>query len=465
MTPGRDPRRGGVDSLPTSTRRWATLPHRGPRRRTGWLPGARGLGGDRGTRRRTAGLRRGVGRWMRPAGAVLLGLAVGAGAMLALQGPPDPPPSPSAPATLGAPAKGAPSSTRPLAPADRVLLVWTPNRLPEGLAEHLRRVRGVRTVTVVRGGMLGLTGSVDADGRPVDRPPVGTTIPIEAIGFDPATYPALLPASARAAFAGLRPGEALLGATSARLRRLGPGGRLRVAPGPGGGRGRWVTVAGVVDDVLVGAAEVALSVAGAGRLGIGTERYLLLTYRGGRTAVTGRLRRALAGSGAPVRLRGPGETPFFRAGDAVLPQAMVKERFGEFAWRRGPGDSFAQDPAWQAANLTTARVPILGRVRCNRALVPALAGAMGELRQRGLARLVDPEAYAGCWNPRLTRSGSGVSRHAWGAAVDLNVAGNPTGLASAQDPRLVEVMERWGFTWGGRWLVPDPAHFEWVRTP
>jgi hypothetical protein len=26
-------------------------------------------------------------------------------------------------------------------------------------------------------------------------------------------------------------------------------------------------------------------------------------------------------------------------------------------------------------------------------------------------------------------------------------------------------MERWGFTWGGRWLVPDPAHFEWVRAP
>jgi hypothetical protein len=326
-------------------------------------------------------------------------------------------------------------------------------------------VPGVRAVTVVRGGMLVLVGSVDADGRPVDRPRPGTTVPVEAIGFDPATYPALLPASARAAFAGLRPGEVLLGATSARLRRLGPGGRLRVAPGPAGGRGRWLTVAGVVDDAVVGAAEVALSVAGARTVGIATDRYLLLTYRGGRAAVTSRLRRALAGSGAPVRLRGPGETPFFRAGDAVLPQAMVKERFGEFAWRKGPGDSYVQDPAWQAAHLATAGVPILGRVRCNRALLPALAGAMGELRQRGLARLVDPEAYAGCWNPRLTRGGGGVSRHAWGAAVDLNVAGNPTGLASAQDPRLVEVMERWGFTWGGRWLVPDPAHFEWLRTP
>ena len=420
-----------------------------------------------------------LGRWLRPAGAAVVGVAVGAGVALALQGPPDPPgsrPAPAATVTLRPTGTAAPTPDRAAAPiptgaaaptaaADRVLLVWTPGRLPGGVAGRVGAVRGVRAVTVVRGGPLGLAGSVDADGRPVDRPRPGTTIPLEAIGFDPGTYPALLPASARATFARLRPGEVLLGATSARLRRLGPGGRLRLAPGPGqAGRGRWLTVAGVVDDDLVGAAEVAVTTAGARAAGITRDRYLLLAYRGDRDAVAGAVRRTLPAR-LPVRLRGPGETPFFRAGDAVLPQAMVKERFGEFAWRKGAADAYAQDPAWVAASLATARVPILGRVRCNRALLGALAGAMGELRQRDLARLVDPEAYAGCWNPRLTRSGSGVSRHAWGAAVDLNVAGNPTGLASAQDPRLVEVMERWGFTWGGRWLVPDPAHFEWVRRP
>ena len=414
------------------------------------------------------------GCWLRPAGAALVGVAVGAGVALALQRPPDPRPAVPAPvATRNAdpvlaavPTPTGPTATAPAssaAPADRVLLVWTPGRLPGGLAGRVGAARGVGAVTVVRGGLLGLAGSVDADGRPVDRPGPGATVPLETIGFDPATYPGLLPASARAAFARLRPGEALLGTTSARLRRLGPGGRLRLAPGPGQ-TGRWLTVAGVVDDDLVGAAEVAVTTAGARAAGITRDRYLLLAYRGGRDAVAAAVRRILPAR-LPVRLRGPGETPFFRAGDAVLPQAMVKERFGEFAWRKGAGDAYTQDPAWVAANLATARVPILGRVRCNRALLGALAGAMGELRQRDLARLVDPDAYAGCWNPRLTRGGGGVSRHAWGAAVDLNVAGNPTGLASAQDPRLVEVMERWGFTWGGRWLVPDPAHFEWLRPP
>jgi len=47
--------------------------------------------------------------------------------------------------------------------------------------------------------------------------------------------------------------------------------------------------------------------------------------------------------------------------------------------------------------------------------------------------------------------------------VDINIGTNPGGLESAQDPRLVEVMERWGFTSGHAWLVPDPGHFEYVQ--
>jgi D-alanyl-D-alanine carboxypeptidase len=399
-------------------------------------------------------------RGLRLGVAAVLGLALGAGATLALQRPPSRPEGAPAPGTVPRAADGqAALPTRPAtAPADRVLLAWTPGRLPAGLAGRVRRAPGVRAVTVVKGGRLELAGSTDADGRTVDRPPRGMTVPLEAIAFDPATYTGFLPAAARAAFQRLAPTEALLGATSARLRRLGAGGRLRLSGG------RRLTVAGVVDDALVGAAEVAVSRAGGRAIGLTRDRYALLAYRGGRAAVVRAVRGALPG-GLPVRLRGPGETPFFRAGDAVLPQAMVKDRFGEFAWRPAGGGDFVQDPAWQAAYLARGGVPILGRVRCNRALLPALARAMRELEQRNLAGLVDRAGFAGCWSSRLTRSGSGVSRHAWGAAVDLNVAGNPTGLASAQDPRLVEVMERWGFTWGGRWLVPDPAHFEYLRPP
>jgi hypothetical protein len=28
---------------------------------------------------------------------------------------------------------------------------------------------------------------------------------------------------------------------------------------------------------------------------------------------------------------------------------------------------------------------------------------------------------------------------------------------------VVTVFERWGFTWGGTWVVPDGMHFEFLR--
>jgi hypothetical protein len=97
--------------------------------------------------------------------------------------------------------------------------------------------------------------------------------------------------------------------------------------------------------------------------------------------------------------------------------------------------------------------------------VTALRGALGELVERNLASLVDPTAFQGCWVPRLIGPGLGVSRHAWGIAFDLNVGANVRGQGSAQDPRLVEVLEHWGFGWGGQWLLPDPPHFEYLRPP
>jgi hypothetical protein len=86
---------------------------------------------------------------------------------------------------------------------------------------------------------------------------------------------------------------------------------------------------------------------------------------------------------------------------------------------------------------------------------------MRELQSRGLSELVH---YDGCFSPRMAVGNSyALSRHAHGIAVDINAAQNPYGEKPIQDPRLVEVMERWGFTWGGRWLVPDGMHFEFVR--
>jgi hypothetical protein len=165
-----------------------------------------------------------------------------------------------------------------------------------------------------------------------------------------------------------------------------------------------------------------------------------------------------------MRVRAPAETPFLRSSDAVLPQVLIKQVFGEFAYDLTSGRrEFRQEPGWAAEHIVAAEVPLLGQIRCHRSLLTALRGAMEELAENNLGGLVG--SFDGCYNPRLVAVGGSISRHAWGAAVDLNFSRNPTGSSSAQDDRLVEVMEQWGFVSGDDWLVPDSGHFEFVGPP
>jgi len=146
----------------------------------------------------------------------------------------------------------------------------------------------------------------------------------------------------------------------------------------------------------------------------------------------------------------------------LLSFVELKKIFGEFTYKPTHGRFVAQEKAWMDRFIVETRVPILGVIKCNRRLLPQLTGAMLELQRRGLASLV--RTNQGCWSPRMQVGNTfDVSRHAFGIAVDINAPQNPYGETPHQDHRLVEVMERWGFTWGGRWLVPDGMHFEFVR--
>lgn len=378
---------------------------------------------------------------------VAAGLVVGAGLVVTLEGTATDPEL-----VLVAPEES------PAGPQDEVLLAWTPNGLPPALPDAVATLQEVEAVTAVRGDLIGMVASRDAEGGLVDQAPDGMVVPLDAVGVDPASYSGFLPKSAAAKITGLRRGDALLSATSARLRRLTTGGRLELESGA------TLTVTGVVDDTLVGGAEVVIATSTAAATGVTTERYLLIRHRARRVGIEQAVRQLLP-DGITIRFRSRGETPFLRHGDAVLPQALLKEQLGEFAIRAGEDLVFEQDPDWQEENLVRDELPIVGKVTCHRTIVPLLKSALGELEERNLSFLVDPAAFGGCWNPRFIESRGAISRHAWGSAVDLNSAKNPTGLTSVQDPRLVEVMQRSGFAWGGPWLVPDPAHFEWVQTP
>jgi hypothetical protein len=385
----------------------------------------------------------------------LAGVLAGAAITLGLQGAtlPGPRVAPEAPPHV--------SFSRPAPPA--TFLAWVPHGLPAGFARAVDELGQIGDTTVVAEDIAWLTRSWSATGEPVDDAPEPYRIPLDAAAVDVDRFAPFLPPADRGALAALDAGEGILGSSSASLRGLGPGAVLAL------GAVR-VRIAAVLPDELVGAAELVVSTETGRRIGVVHERHLLLQVADPRRATSPRLERLLEPllpEDRVVQVRAPGETPFFRAGDAVLPQVLLKTLFGEFAARPSRRDAGAVelDPAWTREHLERTRVPLLGRVTCHEAIVDQLRGAMRDLRKDGLGRLI--RSFHGCWVPKfVTRDPTALlSHHTWGVAFDVNLVGNYYGQAPHQDRRLVDTLASWGFQWGGEFIVPDGNHFEYKRAP
>ena len=334
--------------------------------------------------------------------------------------------------------------------------MWTSGSLPPGFAAEVVALADVRSMTVVRANNALLVRSWDAAGVPVDAPGEGYVIPLEAMAMDPATYPAFLPPAFAPLFASLGAGEALLGESSARFRGLGPGAVLEFEDG------MRLTVRAVVPDDVIGGGEMAVVWSGWSQGALPTPRYLLLHYDGGRSEVEAGIRALLPQVNEP-RFRAPGETAMLRYSDGVLSQIQIKDRFGEFSYLALAGGRIQRDARWVGANLATADLPIVGRLRCHRLVITAFAGALDELIARGLDHLVHADTFLGCDSARMIAGSRTLSRHAWGAAIDLDNGNFPLHMVDDMDPRLLEVMDRWGFKSGHTFLFPDAGHFEYVR--
>jgi len=382
--------------------------------------------------------------------AALLGVLVGAAGVTALQSAQAPATTTtSAPSSTPSSTSGAGSSTTSPEPSTTVepqpglslVVVWTSGGLPAGLATAVQSIEGVMLVSEVRSDLVWFESETEG----------GFVVPVEAAAVD-GFYAEIAPAEWRLTLGSLGEGEVILSESSAALRAAAVGDLFSPA-------GIDLRVVGVMPDPVVGAAEIVTTIGTGLAMGVTTPRYLLVTFEGDRAVFERSVRETLP-EGVAVRIRAPGETPFLRHGDAVLPQVVIKATFGEFSLRLGDSGAFEIDDEWLAGNLATVDVPLLGATTCHVGILSSLRGAMEELQQSNLGFLV--ETFDGCYSPRFIGGTRSLSRHAWGVAVDLNYAANPTGQVTVQDPRLVSIMARWGFTWGGNWLVPDAAHFEWV---
>jgi hypothetical protein len=68
--------------------------------------------------------------------------------------------------------------------------------------------------------------------------------------------------------------------------------------------------------------------------------------------------------------------------------------------------------------------------------------------------------YGGCFNWRSQRGATRLSTHCWGIAIDLRVSTCQRGTPGDMPRAIVEAFAEMGATWGGRFTVPDPGHFQ-----
>lgn len=328
-------------------------------------------------------------------------------------------------------------------PASTTYLVWTSGGLTDAFVSGLES-------------SFDLISIVTGDSAELDVGD-GQVVPIDAIAIDVSAHAVFDPAGETSP---LRAGTVVLGETSASYRGLGVGDTMTFD-------GATFPVAAIVSDDVVGWSEVVFDKSD-DDAPTSTNRYALIQTDMERatfeTTVAG-----LNDGPVPARIKTEGETPWLRHADGTLPQILIKQALGEFSYPAGSTAELVQNEEFLTENIVTLDLPLLGEVNCHRVVVEMLRGALAQISDEGLADSIDPGEFAGCWNARFIRTvtgvPSGISRHSWGGAVDINAATNRLGTEGSMDPRLVEIMREWGFIWGGDWTVPDPMHFEYGIIP
>ena len=200
---------------------------------------------------------------------------------------------------------GVAAATDAIGPGDRetVLTAFTRSALHTEFRAGVTELPGVLAIADIGRARLYMVRSLDEKGEVVDQAPREFAYLLDTLVFDPATYPAFAGPGAEV-LGLLGKGEVVLGATSAKLRGLGPGGRLVMADGTSR------VVRAIVDDALIQNREVAEAVPGLAT-GAGPARgYLLVRYLGPLEFVE-ELFRSLLLEETPVRLRSTEATEFF----------------------------------------------------------------------------------------------------------------------------------------------------------
>jgi D-alanyl-D-alanine carboxypeptidase len=326
-------------------------------------------------------------------------------------------------------------------------------------------IKGLAT-TIVHQGTLEMSDLVRNNVHLLSLP-ADSGIPMSTLSVDPNLIAATMGQDVATTLAN---GKIVLGRTAASIARIEVGDSLTLI----GWNGARVTfdVGFVAEDASVSGVEVVLSLAQANSLAFNrpfSMRVWNFPDRASAEAIAQSLRSSW--SLRAIRIRESWQTPLL---DDTIPQAKIKELLGSFWVARSASTEAIQiDPAWKRAHIAPVTLPLIGTIRCNTVVAAAARDAINDLVTAGLSALInakDTRTKGGCFSARVTRtttgtSGHNLSRHTWGAALDINPSNNKFGGVSHMDPRVIEAFRRHGFAWGGTFLYPDPMHFEYIGAP
>ena len=104
---------------------------------------------------------------------------------------------------------------------------------------------------------------------------------------------------------------------------------------------------------------------------------------------------------------------------------------------------------------------VVGLDRSRHKLVAEVfVSVFADIQRAGLQQ--ELTSFGGCFAFRAQRTGTKLSSHAWGIAVDLNPESNAQGTAGNMNAEVAATFTKAGFTWGGDWQghSRDPMHFQ-----
>jgi hypothetical protein len=129
------------------------------------------------------------------------------------------------------------------------------------------------------------------------------------------------------------------------------------------------------------------------------------------------------------------------------------------------------DASWQTEFLTRVALPFpliiswdhsqsVSAITCHKLLGSIFGNVFSQIQSGGLQNKVT--SFGGCFSFRPQRTGTKLSTHAWGIAIDLNPETNQQGTAGDIDPAVIAIFRGAGFKWGGDWTgkTRDPMHFQ-----